>query len=154
MIYIAHRGNTVGPSDKENHPDHITKALLNGYDVEIDVWRINGGYVLGHDEPQYPVSLNFLSNSRFWCHAKNPEALEMLLFDGCHCFWHQDDDYTLTSKGIPWVYPGKKLVSNSVWVMPEVSDIGNPHRRTDIYGVCSDFASDDYSYMFNGGVRI
>ena len=25
----------------------------------------------------------------------------------CHYFWHQEDDYTITSKGIIWAYPGK-----------------------------------------------
>ena len=138
MIYIAHRGNTNGKSDKENHPDHITQALLKGYNVEVDVWNIDGEYVLGHDEPQYQVSLQFLKNKSFWCHAKNSQALLNLLNDNCHCFWHENDKYTLTSKGIPWVFPGEKLIGGSVCVLPEQSYCESCFEIT-LYGVCSDF---------------
>ena len=58
ITYIAHRGNTEGPSGMENHPDHIAKALDQGYDVEVDVRIIDGEMFLGHDKPQYEVSQN------------------------------------------------------------------------------------------------
>ena len=35
MILIAHRGNIDGPSEMENHPDHIQKALDAGFNVEV-----------------------------------------------------------------------------------------------------------------------
>ena len=38
MRLISHRGNLNGTSSYENHPEHIHKALLKGFDVEIDVW--------------------------------------------------------------------------------------------------------------------
>ena len=53
MILIAHRGNIDGPSEMENHPDHIQKALDAGFHVEVDAWVIDGEIFLGHDEPQY-----------------------------------------------------------------------------------------------------
>ena len=31
MKLIAHRGNIDGPSEMENHPDHIQKALDAGF---------------------------------------------------------------------------------------------------------------------------
>jgi len=66
MIYIAHRGNTQGPNpDKENHPDYLRDAVRKGYDVELDVWLINGKYILGHDAPQYEVPDYFLENNKF-----------------------------------------------------------------------------------------
>jgi hypothetical protein len=40
---------------------------------------------------------------------KTYETLEMLIKTKCHYFWHQEDDYTITSKGFIWVYPGKPL---------------------------------------------
>ena len=39
MIFIAHRGNTNGPSSKkENSLPYIVSAISNGFDVEIDLW--------------------------------------------------------------------------------------------------------------------
>jgi len=43
----------------------------------------------------------------------------MLKEGDIHCFWHQEDDVTLTSKGYIWTYPGKDLTENSIVVMPE-----------------------------------
>ena len=56
MRLIAHRGNITGPDpSRENHPDYIRQAIDLGYNVEIDVWRIGGKFILGHDEPQYEI---------------------------------------------------------------------------------------------------
>lgn len=135
MILISHRGNIDGKSEKENHPDYIQEALELGYDVEIDVWYTDSFY-LGHDEPTYKIDENFLENNRLWCHAKNEKALEKMLSNkNIHCFWHQEDDYTITSKNFVWVYPNKKLVANSICVLPEIynSDISGS------IGICSDY---------------
>lgn len=121
---IAHRGNVYGPNeDKENSPDYVLEALALGYEVEIDVWRVSGDFFLGHDTPKYKVEESFLENDKFWCHAKNKEALDvMILNKNIHCFWHQEDDYTLTSRGFVWAYPGKQSQGRSVCVMPERTD--------------------------------
>ena len=99
MILISHRGNTNGPNpEKENHPDYITKALSEGYDVEVDVWYVNGGFYLGHDKPQYKTNKIFLSNNHLWVHCKNVEALNQFRFDSSiNYFWHENDTVALTS---------------------------------------------------------
>jgi hypothetical protein len=140
MRLISHRGNISGKNpESENNPSYIELALSQGYEVEIDVWLINGNFFLGHDGPQYPIDISFLMNDRFWCHAKNLGALEkMLEIDSINCFWHQEDNYTLTSKRIIWAYPGHALTRNSVAVLPESTLYSNWELR-ECYGVCSDF---------------
>jgi len=133
MFLISHRGNLNGKCDEENHPDHIDMALAQGFDVEIDVWKVLDEYYLGHDEPQYKVSMKFLKNEKLWCHAKNIEALYDMNKEGVHCFWHQTDDVTLTSKGYLWTYPEKGLTKNSIAVLPKEID-----KNLNCYGVCTD----------------
>ncbi len=129
---------------RENHPDHVLEALDNGYHAEIDVWFIDEKFYLGHDRPQYEVDISFLKDARLWCHAKNIEALEKMSDDNSiHCFWHQDDDVTLTSLGYLWTYPGCKITSRSICVMPE-SELAN-YNKDEINiaaGVCSDLLID------------
>jgi|TARA_R110001583_G_scaffold38874_2_gene125177 hypothetical protein len=138
LIHISHRGNLDGPNaERENHPDYITAAYKLGYDVEVDVWKIGRDFFLGHDAPQYRVDWKFLTNSAFWCHAKNIEALSAMLNCGAHCFWHQQDDVVLTNRGFMWTYPGKDLSRMSVCVMPEQQDFKQDFSVS--YGVCSDY---------------
>lgn len=142
MKFIAHRGNTNGPNPKcENKPVYILNALSKGYDVEIDLWYITNTWFLGHDKPQYKIGVNFILKyiDKFWCHAKNEEALfELLKIPNINCFWHQEDDYTITSKKFIWVYPGKKLVKNSICVMPERANYTNEELAI-CSGICSDY---------------
>ncbi len=136
MKLIAHRGNLQGPQpEKENHPDHISSALSAQFEVEIDVWYFDDKWFLGHDEAQYEIKKSFLNNDRFWCHAKNIEALHEMLKEKIHCFWHQEDDITLTSKGYIWTYPGKKLTEKSICVLPEK----NNEQPKKVLGICSDY---------------
>ena len=53
----------------------------------------------------------------------------------CHYFWHQEDDYTITSKGIIWTYPGKLLLKNSICVLPELFN----KQILNCLGICSDY---------------
>jgi hypothetical protein len=139
MIYIAHRGLFDGPNkEKENHPQQILSALSKGYDVEVDVWYKDELWFLGHDGPTYGVDEQFLYTRGLWIHAKNIEALYELSFTNLNYFWHQEDDYTLTSKGFIWTYPGKTLTKTSICVMPEWKyDVSKFNMNC--YGVCSDF---------------
>ena len=76
MILISHRGNIDGKlSEYENNPNYILAAINLGYDVEIDVWFIDGKFMLGHDEPTHEVDYKFLMNEKLWCHAKNLDSL-------------------------------------------------------------------------------
>ena len=136
MILISHRGNLNGKDiENENNPLYIDRALGKGYDVEIDVWYENGKWYLGHDKPQYEIEFDYLRNKKLWCHAKNIEALNLMLDDDIHCFWHQEDDVTLTSCGFIWTYPGKKLTEKSICVLPEK----NNEIPKKAFGICSDY---------------
>ena len=141
MILISHRGNLKGPrSCVENYPDSIMNALSHGYDCEIDVWKVNDLYFLGHDYPDFKIEKKFLfENSGLWIHCKNFDALEDLSLSSDfknNVFFHDKDDYTLTSKGIIWAYPGKEVRKNCVRVQYGVEDYPE-----EIYGICSDYIS-------------
>tara|TARA_Y100000593_G_scaffold94300_1_gene192733 strand:+ start:670 stop:1101 length:432 start_codon:yes stop_codon:yes gene_type:complete len=140
MILISHRGNIKGKNpEMENSPKYIKKALDLRYNVEIDVHEVNGKCFLGHDYPQYQVDWDFLLDKRLWCHAKNLGALRKMMDIGAHCFWHQEDDFTLTSKGYVWTYPGKELKKGSICVLPEFVSSENVEMCS---GICSDYIGD------------
>lgn len=144
MIYIAHRGLYLGPDKlKENHPDQINLALELGYDCEIDVRVLDNKFYLGHDTPDYEVDEHWLQNSKFWIHVKNKEALCWFYeFQNYkyNYFWHEDDQYTLTSKGFVWTHPNSTLINASIMVMPEHVDMAlNNAVQAKCFGVCSDF---------------
>jgi|SRR5690606_19839685 len=144
MKLIAHRGNFKGMFiDLENSPQYIDQALDLGYEAEIDVWYVDGNFVLGHDNPQYPTDETWLLKRRdkLWCHAKNVEALLPLMKIGMHCFFHGTDEVTLTSKGILWTYPGKTLTPKSIAVMPDILGLIEGRfwiAKKDFLGICSD----------------
>ena len=134
MILIAHRGNLNGKTNRENQPEYIQEALVQDFDVEIDVWYIEDEFWLGHDIPQYKIEENFLENPRLWCHAKSIDTLYKMTSNSLiHCFWHQEDDVTLTSRGYLWTYPGKQLTKKSICVLPE------KRFEAEMAGVCSDY---------------
>ena len=137
MKLIAHRGNIDGPNKLENHPSYIDSALQLGFDCEVDVWYIDGNYMLGHDSPDYIVKKLFLQNKKLWCHSKNLQALEHMVEDKIHCFWHQTDDFTLTSNGYIWTYPQKNLCKKSIIV--QLDSVNNV--PLGCYGICSDYVS-------------
>ncbi len=139
MKLISHRGNLDGPNPElENQPVYIETALKNGYDVEIDVWNIGGDWLLGHDYPLHTVNLNFLENPNLLCHAKNLDALSLMLGnDDIHCFWHQEDHYTITSRGYILSYPGYSTTGkNTICMKPEHHDLSTLQL---CHAACSDF---------------
>ena len=139
MIFISHRGNINSKiEERENSPQYIQEALGLGLDVEVDVWCVGDELYLGHDEPKYKVDVEFLQNEKLWCHAKNSEALLRMLNHNIHCFWHQNDKMTLTSKKYIWANPDKEYPTFSIAVLPENnanSDV------TNCLGICSDYIS-------------
>lgn len=145
---ISHRGLLNGPdADLENNPDQILTAAELGYDVEIDL-RINGNKIfLGHDYEQYEIDSTFLYNNKFWIHAKNAEALQWLHTTNLKYFWHQEDDYTLTSNNFIWVYPGKKLFRHSICVLPESADYSVEDLKL-CYAICTDYP-EKYNNLVN-----
>jgi hypothetical protein len=150
MKVIAHRANLYGPDKKiENTPSQIEQCISQGYDCEIDVWYINSELYLGHDGPELKFELSFLlQHSEFlWIHCKNIEALQLLKqHSSLNCFYHTDEDYVLTTKGIIWVYPGKPVPDNAIVVMPE----WHPDIKYDsskIGGICTDYPILSYQYL-------
>jgi len=144
MKIISHRGNLSGPDPKqENKPSQIINAIQKGYEVEIDVWFKDKKFYLGHDEPQYDFPFELLEKfyTKLWVHAKSFETLNKLKdidYDGNYLnyFWHQSDDYVLTSKGYIWTFPNKFLSYNSICVKPEIQ---KEKVISDCAGICTDF---------------
>ena len=138
MILISHRGNTNGRNpEKENTVEYIEQALKKGYHCEIDICKFDGEkFFLGHDDPGEPATVDWLKNNKVWCHAKDYRVLEEMITLGIHCFWHQTDKYTLTSKGWIWAYPGQTGGRQTIAVHPE--RLTNDEVKK-FAGVCSDF---------------
>lgn len=140
MKYIAHRGLVEGPDKNlENNPDRIILSLKQGFDCEIDLWIQDDTFYLGHDDPQYVISKDFLNVSGLWIHAKNKEALHFLNSTNLNYFWHQEDWYTLTSHNYIWAYPGHDPTPRGVQVMPEMIDVELKNINYFAYAVCSDW---------------
>jgi glycerophosphoryl diester phosphodiesterase len=136
---IAHRANLEGPSPDENSPSLIDKSLSMGFDVEVDVWVKDNMLFLGHDQPEYQIDFNFLTQRKdnLWVHCKNVEALEKLLqVQGINVFWHQHDDYTLTRSNHIWTYPGRDITKSSVSVMPNDTQ---KEILLDPFAICTDY---------------
>jgi hypothetical protein len=136
MFLISHRGNINGANPiEENSINYILKAINLGFNVEIDVWFIDNFFYLGHDKPQYKIDHHFLTNEKLWCHAKNINALIEMSKYSIHYFWHDKDDFTLTSKNYIWAYPCKNINKNTIIVLPEIHNI----ETSGCKGVCSDY---------------
>lgn len=142
MILISHRGNIDGKiEENENRPSYIDSAIKSGYNVEVDVWFVDGKWWLGHDEPQYQTTTNWLEErqDKLWIHCKNVDAVIELDSNNKHYnrfnyFWHENDTITLTSFSFIWAYPGKQPIKGSIAVMPEIFD----DDVSRCCGVCSD----------------
>jgi len=144
MKLIAHRGLVDGPDKAfENHPKRIKLSLEQGFDCEVDLRVVNGELYLGHDEPQYKIDESFLKTPGLWIHCKNTEALEFCYDDiKLNYFWHDTDDYTITSRGWVWTYPGKVVPKWGIAVMPEWNDPTLSSEMLLKYnGICSDFVA-------------
>jgi hypothetical protein len=146
MIYISHRGNINGRiEDSENKPEYIDDTIQLGFDVEIDVWYIDGKWWLGHDGPQYEIDFEWMDNRshKLWIHCKNKQAVEYLVENdyeaaNINWFWHENDAMTLTSFNYVWAYPGKQPIKKSIAVMPEI----NNDDISKCGGICSDYIKD------------
>jgi hypothetical protein len=136
---IAHRGNTNGITAYENQLWYAQTAIDKGFDVEIDVWMVRGVLWAGHDSAQYLIREEFLTDNidKLWIHCKNFEALDHFakLGNSYNYFWHQDDDFTMTSQNFIWTYPGKEVGDRSVIVDLEGKT------RYNCYAICSDYVA-------------
>ena len=137
MKVISHRGNLYGKSEVENNPLQVKVCLERNIECEIDVRWVNDEWFLGHDTAEYNIPQRFLIDNKdmLWCHAKNVEALEKMMELNLHCFWHQSDQYTITSRGVVWAYP-EQYTSRGVLVLPSKSFIDK--HINNVYGICVD----------------
>ena len=138
--FISHRGNLNGKEkSSENTHEYIDNSIVRGFDCEIDIWKIGNDLILGHDKPENLTSLDWISEYRdkLWIHCKNYEA--MFFFNSqpldINYFWHQTDDFTLTSRGYIWTYPKKEYFEKSVIVNLDES----VPKNLKVYGICSDY---------------
>ena len=93
-----------------------------------------------HDKPDYKIELHFLfvNSSKLWIHCKNTQALDYLIqFKELNIFWHEEDHYTITSKGVLWAHPKSEMTCNTIIVMPEHKN--NQYDFTKCLGICTDY---------------
>lgn len=138
MQFIAHRGNTRGPEPSfENKIDFLLHAYNECGAVETDVQTYNGKLYFGHDEPQQLATPELLTTDNWFCHAKDIESMLSLVDMGAHCFWHQEDNITLTSNGHIWCFPGVfPIHSKAIWLDLQGSVL--PEDKSGIWGICGD----------------
>lgn len=143
MILISHRGNIdcIIP-EQENTPIYIDKAILLGYDVEIDVRFINDKLFLGHDTPDYEVSLEWLLERKIylWVHTKNFGALSYLINKRLRTFYHQKENHTIINNcNLIWSHELSEANEKSIIPLLSKEDITKQPVPQNVYGICSDF---------------
>ena len=147
MKIIAHRANVGGANPNlENRISSIDNCLKLGFDVEIDIRRINNKFYLGHDQAEEIITKDKLIKikNKAWIHCKNLEAISYFYqsVEEFNFFWHQNDFYTLTSKGYLWTYPGQELSVGCISVLPVLhsSKISLKFlKNLKIAGICTDY---------------
>lgn len=144
MKLIAHRGNVDGIChQKENTQSYIDKAISLGYDVEIDIHRINDILFLGHDKPENKISLEWLIDRRknLWVHTKNFAALAYLIDFDLRSFYHKSEDHTIINNcNLIWSHNLADANKKSIIPLLSMNDINSSY-KIDVYGICSDFVS-------------
>ena len=145
MKIICHRGNTFGPDpENENKVEVIEYCIRQGFDVEIDLWMVDGDLFLGHDKPQYQVDWDYLRHRKanLWVHAKNFQAITALNNYYLNFFWHEDDKYAITSHKYIWTHPNTFDIHHShqqVLLDFSPSVDFDFYRRAGVAGVCVDY---------------
>lgn len=136
----------------ENSQIYVDGALKDGYDVEVDIWAVNGKFIMHHDDPEAgqftwylkEPSLNWLKQDGLWIHAKNQEAFDILSKECNRVFQLDDDsedDFTRTTDNILWLGPkNSAAVKGCILVNPEASiwTVGDFNVAN---GICSDYIS-------------
>tara|TARA_B110001452_G_scaffold267092_1_gene275701 strand:+ start:162 stop:614 length:453 start_codon:yes stop_codon:yes gene_type:complete len=145
MKIISHRGNLKGPDPKnENTQRHIDIALKGSFDVEIDLWKINDKFFLGHDEPLNEVSLEWLESRKknLWIHTKNFLAFEDLMEtnNNYNFFFYTREPLVLVSNGKIWCHKPFLISNPKNCIIPILHDkFPKRNKYYKWYGVCTDF---------------
>ena len=143
--HICHRGNIHGSQKElENNFGVLIQRAIQGHCVEVDVWYHEHNLWLGHDKPEYKITLEWLASSKKrLIHAKDGKTFEYLLQEAgkraldLHIFYHTEEDYVLTNKGLVICYPGKPLLQGSLCMMPERAQYTSEDLQKS-FSICSD----------------
>ena len=114
--------------------------------IFLKLFLIKGKFYLGHDKATQIIDIKLLDNIKdhCWIHCKNLEAITFFnnVSTKFNYFWHENDSYTLTSKGYIWAFPGQKLSTSCICVMPELNNSFSEFsyfREMKIAGICTDY---------------
>ena len=121
--------------DDDNIFKNNNKLNLHKTDINNEI-EIKNFYKQELLKIKYEIKKEFLKDEKLWCHAKNLSALESMLYHGVHCFWHETDKFTITSKGYIWTFPEEEVTKNSVIVHKGSSW---KEKNYDCAAVCTDF---------------
>lgn len=130
MIYISYRGVFDGNNFQDaNTPNQITKAMNFGFNVMIDVWKVNDKFYLGNEQPTTEVTAKYLQNKRFWLNARNNAMITFLQSEPAKNYpnWFYFPSmpppaYVTASNG-KLITPGNVPINNnSVIFLPEITD--------------------------------
>ena len=116
---------------------HVRRALLRRFRIWVQA--------MSQAEPVHEIDQSWLDlrASKLWIHCKNLGALNHLLGQksDLNFFWHQEDDYTLTSAGVIWTYPGMEFNHQCVIVVLELIDLLKIKMGDEgnLFGVCSKY---------------
>jgi hypothetical protein len=161
MILYSHRGNLNGKNPElENTPAYIDEALSAGFSVEVDIWRNDKKFFLGHDAPSAEIPYEWLEErrSKLVVHAKNFNAFSALTFHHLNrdkelaVFFHENDKYSLVHNcrnshgividGIIWAHCLEEINCKSIIPLLTREDVSNHFPKKQIWGVCSDYVAD------------
>ena len=141
MIFISHRGNIneIKP-ELENTKHYIQSAIDLGYDVEVDVRSVDGILFLGHDTPDYEVSIQWLLDRKdnLWIHCKDFDSLSTLLPHCLRLFFHEKEQYSIISNKLIWAHNLDLVNSKCIIPLLHISDIDS-WIPTSVFGICSDY---------------
>jgi hypothetical protein len=124
-IIISHLGNIDGRNpDKENNPVYVEKALKAGWHVCVNVFFVNGGFILPHAGGNSPMPPSFFSKPRVWARAFNTDTADALCNINAHSIMFTGEFPALTSAQFIWTPPPHTLTARAIAYLPEIEDNG------------------------------
>jgi len=153
MILISHRGNVDTINlDRENTLEYIDSAIDKGYDVEIDLRKVDDKLYLGHDTPDNAVDYEWLlkRKDKLWIHVKDISAFCFCLNKQLRYFFHENERHTLISNGVIWSHDLNEATEQSI--IPLIKDKITKkqlEKYKNVYGICSDYVAHYREIMNN-----
>jgi hypothetical protein len=141
---ISHRGNINGVNtERENEQTYLQEAIEAGYDVELDIRRLNHTLWFGHDGPTHMASMAWLLNykNNLWIHTKNFDAMDFLIEHNFRVFYHQIEDHVVIGNTrIIWSRAISEASTRSMIPLLSMDDINQVDIKSlNVYAICSDF---------------